>query len=55
MKNWLKQTSTIGGLLSLAISGVQAYQSGGDVVSAVLAVLGGALLLVKDGKFLKGL
>ena len=55
MKNWLKQTSTIGGFLTLAITGVQAYQSGGDVLTAVLAVLTAALLLTRDGKFLKGL
>ena len=55
MKKWLKQTSTIGGLLTIAIAGVQTYQSGGDVLAAILAVLGGALLLVRDGKFLAGL
>lgn len=37
------------------ITGAQAYQSGGDVVTAILAVLTAAMLLVKDGKFLAGL
>lgn len=55
MKNWLKQTSTVGGILSLVITGLQAYQSGGDVLTAVLAVLSSALLLVRDGQFLAGL
>ena len=55
MKNWLKQTSTIGGFISLIITGLHAYQSGGDVMTSVLAVLSGALLLTRDGKFLAGL
>jgi hypothetical protein len=55
MKNWLKQTSTIGGFLSLAATGLQTYKSGGDWVTVVLAVITAALLIVKDGKFLAGL
>jgi hypothetical protein len=55
MKKWLLQTSTIGGLILLTITGIQAYQSSGDALTAVLAVLTLALLLVKDGKFLAGL
>lgn len=39
----------------LAITGVQLAQSGGDWMTVVLGVLSSALLLVKDGKFLKGL
>lgn len=53
--NWLKQTSTIGGILSLAVTGIQAVQSGGDGMTVTLAVLSAALLLVNDGKFLAGL
>lgn len=55
MKNWLKQTSTIGGLLSLAATGLQAYQTDGNAVTVVMAVISAALLLVKDGTFLTGL
>lgn len=55
MKKWLKQTSTIGGFLSIAITGLQAVQSGGDWITVSLSVLSGALLLVNDGKFLSGL
>jgi hypothetical protein len=55
MKKWLLQTSTIGGLIGLAINGIQLAQHGGGVLTIVLGVLSAALLLVNDGKFLKGL
>lgn len=55
MKNWLKQTSTIGGLLSLVLTGLHAYQSGLDAVTIAIATISAALLLVNDGKFLAGL
>lgn len=55
MKNWLKQTSTIGGFLMLAITGVEAAQSGGNWYTVALAVLSAALMVVRDGKFLAGL
>jgi hypothetical protein len=55
MKKWLKQKTTITGIIFLIMTGLQAYQSGGDVITAVLAVLSAALLYIKDGKFLSGL
>ena len=52
---WIFQTSTIGGLLSLAITAVQLAKSGGDGLTIALGVLSAAMLLVNDGKFLKGI
>jgi hypothetical protein len=48
MKNWMKQQTTIAGFLGVAITGVQAYQSGGDWATVALAVLSAALLWIKS-------
>jgi hypothetical protein len=55
MKKWLLQTSTIGGLVGLALAGITALQSGMSTLNVIGAVLSALLLLVNDGAFLKGL
>jgi hypothetical protein len=55
MKKWLLQTSTLGGLIGLALAGITAIQSGMTPLNVAGAVLSALLLLVNDGKFLKGL
>lgn len=55
MKKWLLQSTTLAGLLSLPITAIQAYQTGGDWMTVALGVINALLLLVNDGKFLKGL
>ena len=55
MKKWLLQTSTLGGLIGLALAAINAIQSGLTPLNVAGAVLSAALVLVKDGAFLKGL
>ncbi|OHB75596.1 MAG: hypothetical protein A2Z25_14620 [Planctomycetes bacterium RBG_16_55_9] len=49
MKNWLTQTSTIVGLLMVAATGLQLYQTGGDWITVTLGVISGLALLIRDG------
>jgi hypothetical protein len=55
MKKWLLQTSTIGGLLGIAITGIQLIQSGATALAVASGTISALLLLVNDGAFLKGL
>jgi hypothetical protein len=48
MKKWITQTSTIVGLIGLAITGMQLYQSGGDWITIAIGVMSGFALLIND-------
>ena len=48
MEKWLKQKTTITGLITLVMTGIQLHQSGGDWATVALGILSAALLWVKS-------
>jgi small-conductance mechanosensitive channel len=50
MKSWIKDRTTWIGLILMVVAALQAYRTGGDMVTAVIAAAGIAGLVVRDRK-----
>lgn len=48
MREWINERTTWVGLLAAAVAGLQAYESGGSLVTVAIAVVSVVALTLKD-------